>query len=146
MSRLDQAVRIFKAHGVALAYLFGSQVEAAIRMLQGEPTSLDDPLADLDVGVVFLEPKPAEPGRGRHRLYAALHNDLVDIFPGNRLDLVFLQETHSVFQARAFAGRCVYAASEAFKDTYEHRILARAADFRIVLERYHAERLEEVSP
>lgn len=144
MSRLAKVRRILSSHGVALAYVFGSQAELALRFLQGDSVRVEDPLADIDVGVVFSDRDTVHRATGRHRLYAALHNALSDVFPKGRLDLVFLQETHSVFQARAIAGRCIYAVSEQFKDAYEHRILARAADFRLVLDRYHAERLEEI--
>lgn len=61
-----------------------------------------------------------------------------------KLDLVFLQETHSVFQVEAINGICIYMESLAVKDAYEHRILARAADFRYVLQKYYRERLEEI--
>lgn len=141
MNRLQALEGIARRHGVALVYLFGSQADVARRHLEGGPVEPADPLADIDVGVVFLDPAAiGETGR-RLETYAALHAELSDLLPPGRLDLVFLQETNSVLQARAIAGHCVYAVSEAFKDAYEHRVLARAADFLPVLERYYAERL-----
>lgn len=142
----DELASIFQRHGVALAYLFGSMAEPAHRFLIGGPLAMLDALADIDLGVVFEDGGfLTEPGPRRQR-YSALFNALTDIFPEDRLDLVFLQETHSVFQARAMTGHCVYAASRSFKAAYEERIAARAADFRPFLERYYAERLGGVVP
>lgn len=146
VTRLEALAQIAEDHGVALVYLFGSQADRAYRYLLGEQVDLADPLADVDVGVVFRVPGVLEDAVRRVRLYTALYGQLAGVFPEDKLDLVFLDETHAVFQARAVAGRCVYSVSERFKDEYEHRILARAADFRPVLERYLRERLQDVAP
>ena len=131
-----------REHGIALAYLFGSQRDLGLRVLHGEAVSLSDPLADIDVGVVMCEPLPGPDTR--YRLYARIYNAFVDLLPGLPLDLVLLQENHAVFQAEAVLGRCAYAVSEVRRNDYEHRILARAADFRPVLDLFYRERLEEV--
>jgi hypothetical protein len=60
------------------------------------------------------------------------------------LDLVFLQETHSVFQANVISGHCIYAASSSIQEEYEENVLRLAADFRPFLEHYLDEVLEEV--
>lgn len=150
VSRLEAIARVCVSHSVALAYLFGSMGESAYHFLSGDDAVVDDrvagdPLADVDLGVVFTEVSVLATAKQRLNLYAALHNDLSDLFPTGRLDLVLLQENHSVFQAQAVAGRCVYAVTPEFRERYEQRILARAADFRFVLDRYHEERLEEVT-
>jgi hypothetical protein len=141
-SGMERLVGLCREHGIALAYLFGSQRDLGLRLLRGEPISLSDPLADIDVSVVMGEPLPGPDVR--YRLYSRIHNALTDLFPGAPLDLVFLQENHAVFQAEAVLGRCAYAVSEARRNDYEHRILARAADFRPVLDLFYRERLEEV--
>ncbi|TYP53313.1 nucleotidyltransferase domain-containing protein [Thermosediminibacter litoriperuensis] len=123
-----------------LVYLFGSQKENARKIINGEKVTIVDPLADIDVGVVFSF--DVNKIVDRRKLYAAVYNDFIDIFPS--LDLVFLQETHSVFQAEAILGICAYAKSESLKDDYELKILARAADFRYILNKYYEERLEEL--
>lgn len=144
--RRRELANIFHRHDVALAYLFGSMAEPARSFLTSGRLDVTDALADIDLGVVFEDRGfLTEPGLRRQR-YSVLFNALTDIFPEDRLDLVFLQETHSVFQARAMAGHCVHAVSPAFKAAYEERILARAADFRPFLERYYAERLGGVAP
>jgi hypothetical protein len=136
--------RVCQAHSLGLVYLFGSMANQGERLLEGtgSPPAPDDPLADLDVGVVTLEGLPA-PGQ-RHRLYRSLYNSLEELFRPLRLDLVFLEENHSVFQAEAVGGICVYQISEGFRDRYEMDVLRRAADFRPVLRRFHREILEEV--
>jgi len=133
--------RLCREHGVGLVYLFGSQQEAALRLLGGENVALPDRLADVDVGVVLADPLPGPDER--YRLYARLYNAFSDLFRGVPLDLVLLEENHAVFQAQAVAGRCVWAVSDAYRESYEARVLARAADFRPVLELFYRERLEE---
>lgn len=131
-----------RKHGVALAYLFGSRAEAGYRFLRGGQVVAEDPLADLDVGVVTGGPLP--PASERATFYALLHNDLADLFHPFHLDLVLLEENHSVFQLEAIKGICVYQVGEEEREAYELRILRRAADFRPFLEKYLQERLEEV--
>lgn len=99
---------ICKKYNIILMYLFGSQKENAFRILNGEDVNIEDPLADIDVGIVFSY--DINDVGGRYRLYSDIYNDLVEVFP--RLDLVFLQENHSVFQTEAILGICIYAEEE----------------------------------
>lgn len=135
---------ICKENAVVLAYLFGSQAEAGRATLDGNPAVVADPLADLDLGIIFRGTVPPPPELPR--VYARLYNSLAELFSPLTLDLVFLQEQHSVFQANAVTGICVYAEDEDFKGKYEEDVMRKAADFRPFLERYLDERLEEVSP
>ncbi|HOK20424.1 MAG TPA: nucleotidyltransferase domain-containing protein, partial [Thermosynergistes sp.] len=91
-------------HDVILVYLFGSQAEAGFRLLEGRNEVPSDQLADLDVGVVTAKPLPP-PGQ-RAKLYSDLYNELEEVFKPFRLDLVFLEEHHSVFQFEAIKGIC----------------------------------------
>lgn len=134
---------ICSKYGIALLYLFGSQAGAGMEILSGEQVAPDDPLTDLDVGVITKTPLPQPPWRAR--LFAALYNDLEDLFKPFRLDLVLLEETHSVFQAEALKGICIYRESEEKQDDYEMMILRRAADFRPFLKKFLQEVLEEVN-
>jgi len=143
-SRFDKLAQICQGHGLGLVYLFGSMASQGARLLEGiggQPAP-DDPLADLDVGVVTLRGLPA-PGE-RYRLYGSLYSGLEELFRPLPLDLVLLEENHSVFQAEAVVGICVYQVSDGFRDRYEMHVLRRAADFRPVLRRFHREILEEV--
>lgn len=81
----------------------------------------------------------------RPSFYAALFNDLEDLFRPLRLDLSLLEENHSVFQVEAVKGTCVYQVSEGFRERYEMIVLRRAADFLPVLRRFHREVIAEVT-
>ena len=132
--------RIAKEHGVDLMYLFGSQVADGLKILRGMKVEVLDPLTDLDVGVVTSSPLP--PPAGRSRLYADLSIALSDIFEPFPLDLVLLEENHSVFQSEVFKGECIYASSEQVREDYEMNVLRRVADFKPFLERFLQEALE----
>jgi hypothetical protein len=113
-----------------------------LEVLSGTDVVVEDPLTDLDVGVVIGGglPAPAE----RLRLYSQLQTDLGDVFRPFTVDLVFLQENHSVFQLEAIKGECIYEHDPHVRDRYEMQVLRRAADFRPVLRRFQQEILEEV--
>jgi len=132
---------ICQKYNIALVYLFGSQKENSLKLLNGEKAEINDPLADIDVGIVFSQDIESIPER--HKVYSNLYNDLEDLFLPYHLDLVFLQECHSVFQTEALLGICVYNISEEFKDEYEMMILRRSADFKYVLDKYAEETLEK---
>jgi len=129
-------------NSIALAYLFGSQAEAGLRALKNHDVKPSDSLADLDVAVLFEQGLPA-PNQVT-KLYARLHNQLSDLFSPFSLDLVFLQEHHSVFQAQAIMGICIYAKDEVWKSDFEEDVLRRAADFKPFLDKFFEERLEEI--
>ena len=64
-----------RKHGIALAYLFGSQTRAGAKILEGEKVLVQDPLADLDIGIITEEPLPPPPQR--HKFYARLYNEMM---------------------------------------------------------------------
>jgi len=132
---------ICEGHGATLCYLFGSQPENAWRILLGEEVAINDPLTDIDVGVVFAEFDSYREASALHRVYARLLSPLQDLFSPYTVDLVFLQEHHSVFQMEAIRGRCAYSISDEYRFDYEEAIARRAADFRPVLDAY----LEDVA-
>jgi hypothetical protein len=132
---------ICQKYNIALVYLFGSQKENSLNILNGEKVDINDPLADIDVGIVFSQDIESIPER--HKVYSYIYNDFEDLFLPYHLDLVFLQECHSVFQTEALLGICVYSISEEFKDEYEMMVLRRAADFKYVLDKYAEEALEK---
>jgi hypothetical protein len=128
-------------YNIAFVYLFGSQKENSLKILNKEKVDINDPLADIDVGIVFSQDIESIPDR--HKVYSNIYNDFEDLFLPYHLDLVFLQECHSVFQTEALLGICVYSISEEFKDEYEMMVLRRAADFKYVLDKYAEEALEK---
>ncbi|MDP2871391.1 MAG: hypothetical protein Q8P31_02500 [Bacillota bacterium] len=91
------------------------------------------------LGVVF-SPLLCELGTPAHQVYAALALDLADVATG--IDLVLLEETHSLMQLEAISGVCVYSASDELRFDFEMDVLRRAADFRYHFEQYHRERRE----
>jgi len=140
-ARHRKLIEIARTYGLKIIYLFGSQSHLGIEYLEGGDPVLADPFADLDIGVVRLadELPPLE----RVELYSALSMDLQDLFKPFAVDLVLLEETHSVLQAEAVCGTCIYAESVKLREDYEERILARAADFKPFLDLFYRERLEE---
>ena len=132
---------ICQKYNIALVYLFGSQKENSLNILNEEKVDIKDPLADIDVGIVFSQDIESIPDR--HKVYSNIYNDFEDLFLPYHLDLVFLQECHSVFQTEALLGICVYSISEEFKDEYEMMVLRRAADFKYVLDKYAEDALEK---
>ncbi len=142
MNPNNNIASICQRYGIILMYLFGSCAQKATGLLTGDPVTIEDPLADLDVGVVFDRDLP--PLQDRYRLYAAISNALDDLFQPLPVDLSFLQENHSVFQLEAVKGICVYTGSKAIQEDYEEMVLCKAADFRPFLELYLADALEEI--
>jgi len=138
--RMSTLASICQKHGITLVYLFGSQAEIALHILNDQTPAQVDPLADIDVAVVFATPLPT--GRERARLYSLVFNDLEELFLPFSTDLVFLAENHAVFQAEAVRGNCVYKTTPDAQEAYEEAILRRACDFRPFLERYYEELLE----
>lgn len=141
MNKKERFCQVLKKHNIALAYIFGSQKEKAFEILESKRVPIDDPLTDIDLGVVFNF--NLEKIRGKHKLYSALYNELSDIFEPYPLDLVFLEECHSIFQMEAIEGICVYKVSEEFKDNYEMAILRRYPDFKYFYDKFLEEALEE---
>ncbi len=141
ISRKKKLGNICREFNIVLLYLFGSQKERALLLLNGEDVTINDPLTDVDIGVVFKHPLPR--GRKRTLLYSKIYNRLDEIFFPFKLDLVFLEENHSVFQAEAVKGHCLFTSSVEIRDAYEEEILRRACDFKPFLEKYYEELLEE---
>lgn len=135
---------IAQRYGIDLIYAFGSQADAVRSYVFEEtPPTVNRPGSDADIGVVFHGSLPPE-GIVRAKVYSSLYIALSDALEPFRVDLCFLQENHSVFQAQAIKGCCLYAVNEEIKDNYEEMIMRRAADFRPFLDRFLAEALEEV--
>src|SRR5690554_2326171 len=141
MQKLLNLGMVCQRYAIALVYLYGSKAEEGLQYLRGGNTKIDDRLTDIDVGVVFKEPLP--PAEKRYKLYSSVSNEFEELFRPLPLDLVFLEEGHSVFQCEALKGYCVYSIDKAFQENYEKMILRRAADFRPFLELYLKEALEE---
>lgn len=145
-SRYSGLAKIARTYGLGLVYLFGSQSHLGKEYLEGLSPEPSDPLADLDIGVVLLDCEHFRPNEISPLERADLYGDLTefqDLFSPFKVDLVLLDETHSVFQSEAISGFCVYCRDQDLREDYEERILARAADFKPFLDLFHRERLED---
>ncbi len=140
---IESVAKVAQEYGVAFMYIFGSQAQKGYDYLNGNVVELDDPLADLDIGVIF---KPGIMEQDIVSLYANLYNALDVVFDPFQVDLVLLEENHSVFQANAIVGICVYSVNDYLRGLYEESILRRAADFKPFLDKYLEEYLEEAIP
>lgn len=143
-ARVAALRRACRMHGICLVYLFGSRKDEALRFLRDDDEFwCRDPLADIDVGVVFERPLvPEEPHR---ELYVRVYDSMAAVFGDHDIDLVFLQEQHSVFQAEAIGGHCVYCSDRGVKQLYEEMILRRAADFRPFLQAFNRDALAQLN-
>lgn len=143
--KIETLRQICERNGVGLCYVFGSQAENAYQMLLGGRVHVEDPLTDIDVGVVLLDFDHLARAGQLHLLHSRLYGSMVDLFVPYELDLVLLQENHSVFQFEAVRGICVYEASADFRNDYEEMVARKAADFRYVLETYLRERTADLA-
>ncbi len=54
MEKIEKLREISQKYNIALVYLFGSQKENSVKILNGEKVDINDPLADIDVGIVVF--------------------------------------------------------------------------------------------
>ena len=130
-----------KQFNIALVYIFGSRVREDLKVLNNARVKVEDPLTDVDIGIVF---KKEMPEKARYRLYSNIYNAFSELFLPLKLDLTFLQENHAVLQSQALLGECIYFFDQEYKDSYEDKILVRAADFQYVLDKYYEEKMAEL--
>lgn len=143
MDRKNDLEKLSKTNMISLIYLFGSQAQKGLALLNGVSVEADDYLEDLDIGIVLRDELPS--AEKMPTFYSNIYNQISTLFEPLKLDLVLLQEQHSVFQAEAVYGICIFAESIFIQEEYEENILRRAADFRPVLEKFYEERLEELA-
>ncbi|GAB6183208.1 nucleotidyltransferase domain-containing protein [Thermodesulfovibrio hydrogeniphilus] len=113
---------IFKKYNVKIAYLFGSQMKEGLKFLKGEKYKVKKG-SDLDIGVVFEE-LPTN----KISVYGDLYIELSKAFDPFEIDLVFLQETDSLFQYEAIKGMLIYSEDEEFLENYEEIVMKKAED------------------
>jgi uncharacterized protein len=143
MNRKADLERLSKLNMISLIYLFGSQAQKGLTLLNGITVKAYDHLEDLDIGIVLRNELPS--AEKMPTFYSNLYNQISTLFEPLKLDLVLLQEQHSVFQAEAVYGICIFAESLTIQEEYEENILRRADDFRPVLDKFYEERLEELA-
>ncbi len=142
--RKERFDRICKNYGILAAYIFGSMAEEGTAFLEGkEYEKTKDPLADIDLGVVFLE-RPLSP-KERIKTYGRLYSDFSEIFSPLTLDLIFLQETGVILQFEAVNGLMVYSCDEDMRLEYEEMVIKLYQDWKPDYDRYTKEVLEAIS-
>jgi uncharacterized protein len=120
-------VSICKAYDVALCYLFGSQKELGLSVLQGKEPEVADPESDIDFAVLFKTP-PVD----KLEVYARLSLDLQELVLPFKADLLLLQEVDHLIQLEAIRGVCIFASNEILRQEYEEKVMMFAADEMII--------------
>lgn len=120
---------------VALVYLFGSQAEGTA-----------GPSSDIDVGVVFADPKIA---RGDTLdIYNKLYDILTDVFDMSNfrtLDIVFLERASLELRFDAIShGLVLFEISSEFRADFEERTEALYRDFKPLLNEFDRAILERI--
>ncbi len=116
-------VEICEKYTIALCYLFGSQQEQGLALLQREHVSLTDSESDIDFAVLFKEIP-----NNHLDAYARLSLDLQDLVSPFKADLLFLHEVDHLIQLEAIKGANVYSFDDNFKETYEEKVMMFASD------------------
>ena len=107
--------------GVAIVYLFGST--AAGRQ---------SPLSDVDIGVVL---KKAPSGKDTRNIYHNLYQLFTEMYPSEKLDIVFLQEASLPLQYSAICGgKILFETDPLFTADYKHSVMNQYLDFRPILD------------
>ena len=143
-SKKLELYRICEGYTILAVYLFGSMANEGVALLDNKLSVNLDPLADLDVGVVFLQ-AVSDP-KERVTLYKKLYSDLSDLFSPLSLDLVFLQETGVIFQSEAINGQLIYSRDDDQRTDYEERVIKFYQDWKPVYDQYTNEVLEAIRP
>ena len=124
--RFKTFLNILKAHGVGLAYFFGSQKELGPLLLEGKMVA-GTPESDLDLGVVLQE-HPWDCREGE-KLRRRLQEELAGLFTPVRMHLLLLEEENAHVQHAAIRGLQVYARDEEFARHYRRAVLTLYGDW-----------------
>lgn len=113
-----------KSLNVGLVYLFGSEAEGTA-----------GPLSDVDIGIVFTDPKIA---RGNiTEIYNKLYNILTDYFDMRNfrnMDIVFLERASTELNFDVIShGVPLFEITQDFRTNFEERIAALYRDFMPIL-------------
>jgi predicted nucleotidyltransferase len=110
-----------KELGVSTVYLFGSR--ATRRRTRS---------SDTDIGVVF---RSLEFGNDHRVTYHALYQLFSELYPGSKLDIVFLQESPLSLQYSAIKeGKILFEIDPVFTANYENQTVNQYLDFRPVMD------------
>lgn len=110
-------------YNIALCYLFGSQQEQGMAVLEGRQFEVTDPESDIDFAVLFK----TQPENNLDT-YASLSLALQELVYPFKADLLFLHEVDHLIQLEAIKGINIYSFDDAFREEYEERVMMFAAD------------------
>ena len=106
---------------VGLVYLFGSQIDGT-----------SGPMSDIDIGVVFSDPKIAK--GNTLDIYNKLYLIFSDLFDNERIDLVLMERASLELRSAAVRrGRVLFSESDDFRDVFEHNTIMAYVDFKPIL-------------
>ena len=131
--KLDASQKKFlKDMKVGVVYLFGSQAEG-----------FATPLSDVDVGVVFQD--SATVYSNTNEIYTKLYSFFTDLFPGQKVDIVFLQRAGLELRFDAIAhGIVLFETSSDFRLDFEEHTTNSYLDFKPILREFNKALIENV--
>jgi len=124
---MERIADICRRYDIVLCYLFGSQAESGLSILQGGTAESSDPGSDIDFAVLFKE-RP----QNSLKTYATLSLDLQGLVSPFRADLLFLHEVDHLIQLEAIKGACIYSEDETLREEYEEKVMMFAAEELII--------------
>lgn len=119
-AKMPELEAMLNKHGVALAYLFGSQTK--------EQTTL---LSDIDIGVLFAEEVPATEYSDRQ---IKLITEFMNFFSRNDIDVVVLNACPPLVGYNASKGYLFYKSSEKKRVQFETEIRRQCFDTQRIRE------------
>jgi len=120
---MNKIKEICEKYKVALCYIFGSQKEIGMALLNGEHVEMKDAESDIDFAVLFEAPP-----LNSLEIYARLSVDLQDLVSLFKTDLLFLHEVDHLIQLEAVKGINIYSKDQENKEAYEEKVMMFAAD------------------
>lgn len=123
-----QIRKIFKEHGVILAYLFGSQVDGDVGKL-----------SDIDIAIYFDDRLDA-PERFNKKL--KIMAEFSFIFKRDDIDIVVLNDAYPLLEHRILKqGKVIFSISEERRVAYEVKAIMKYLDFEPFIRKYTRETL-----
>ncbi|MEK7482466.1 MAG: nucleotidyltransferase domain-containing protein [Patescibacteria group bacterium] len=111
-------------YNLADVFMFGSQIDGFARKD-----------SDLDVGVRFENGLPAAEHRGK--IYAELFADLGTCFPGQKLDLVFIDEAPLHFKYQIFTkGKMIFNKNKEKSLDFQERVFNLYRDQKYFIDEF----------
>jgi predicted nucleotidyltransferase len=136
---MKQIEEICRKYDISLCYLFGSQAETGLEILQGKKVEPADPESDIDFAVLFNE-RP----ENTLKTYASLSVELQDLVSPFRADLLLLHEADHLVQFEAIKGICIYSRDDGYRELYEERTMMFAADEMVIFRRNEKDLFEAI--